>query len=91
MFGIQLHSSSFYFLLQASLSPKWDLSVFVLVEASGGKSKIKMRKCPPGTCSANASNVKFGNMSAFERLQMYHILGVKFPRKFKFIQDIHDI
>ena len=23
----------------------------------------KMRKCPPGTCSANALNVKFGNIS----------------------------
>ena len=23
--------------------------------------QVKMRKCPPGTCSANASNVNFGN------------------------------
>ena len=30
--------------------------------------KIKMRKCPPGTCSANASNVCFWNVSPHQNM-----------------------
>ena len=36
---------------------------FLEKNAPGVEVFIKMRKCPPGTCSANASNVCFWNVS----------------------------
>ena len=55
-----------------------------------------MRKCPPGTCSANASNVKFGNISLHWRgfkciifWKNIHDILLSMISKYKWCSNIH--
>ena len=51
-----------------------------------------MRKCPPGTCSANVSNVKLGNTTLhWQCFKCIFFREDNFPRKCSVTYDIHDI